>query len=199
MAHQLDVPLDLKEAAQLILSSRKRRAIDLASLGDKVWMLRVYTGISPEEAASRELKDKYGQLSYIQASYKILTNMKSDHYRAVVDGEVIEGEALICLILNAGSIGGVLGMSLPQVGGVDISDGCLDLYAVTKNIQPLRALSHHFFDSGESQAGVYHWQGKEITLEADPPQDVWIDGDIDGKTPFTTKVIPEALEFVVPE
>jgi diacylglycerol kinase family enzyme len=51
---------------------------------------------------------------------------------------------------------------------------------------------------GESQAGVYHWRGKEITLEADPPQDVFIDGESNGQTPFTTISIPQALEIVVP-
>ena len=80
---------------------------------------------------------------------------------------MIEGNALICFILNAGSIGGVLGISLPPVGDVNISDGYLDLYAVTKGVQPLRAITHHLFNIGESQAGIYHWRGKEITLEAD--------------------------------
>jgi diacylglycerol kinase family enzyme len=199
MAHELNVSLHLKEAAQLIVSSRKRRAVDLARIGKRAFMLRAYTGITADEAASRETKDKYGQLAYIQASLKVLTHITPTHYRATVDGEVIEGKPLICFILNAGSIGGVMGIDLPTVGDVNVSDGYLDLYAVTKGIQPLRALSHHLFHVGESQAGVYHWRGKEITLEADPPQDIWIDGEIDGQTPFTAIVIPQALEIVTPE
>ena len=199
MAHELGISLELKEAAQLIVSSHKRSAVDLARSGDRIYMLRAYTGVSAEQAASREQKDKLGQLAYIQASFKILRNMKPIHYRGIVDGEVIEGNPLICFILNAGSIGGVLGMEIPHVGDVNISDGYLDLFAVTKGVQPLRALSHHLFHTGESEAGVYHWRGKEITLEADPPQDVWVDGEIGGKTPFTTSVIPQALEIVVPE
>ena len=90
-------------------------------------------------------------------------------------------------------------MEIPHVGDVNISDGYLDLFAVTKGVQPLRALSHHLFHTGESEAGIYHWRGREITLEADPSQDVWVDGEIGGKTPFTTNVIPQALEIVVPE
>ncbi|RPI31102.1 MAG: YegS/Rv2252/BmrU family lipid kinase [Chloroflexota bacterium] len=198
MAHELDVPLHLKGAAQLIVSSRKRRCIDLARMGDKVVMLRLYTGLPAGEAASREKKDKYGQLAYIQASLKFLTHITPAHYCARVDGEVIKVKALICFILNAGSIGGVLGISLPPIGDMNVSDGYLDLYAVTQGIQPLRALSQHLFHIGESQAGIYHWRGKEITLEADTPQDVWIDGEIDGKTPLTINVIPQALQIVVP-
>ncbi len=199
MAHELNVSLNLKKAAQLIVSSRKRRAIDLARIGERVFMLRAYTGVSSEAAASREMKDKYGQLAYLQASMKILTQMTPIHYSAKVDGEVIEGKVLICFILNAGSIDGLLGISLPTVGDVNISDGYLDLYAVATDTQPLRALSQQLFHMGESQFRIFHWRGKEIALEADPPQEVWIDGEIGGLTPFTTNVMPQVLEIVVPE
>lgn len=198
MAHDLKVPLKLRQATELIVTSHKRRAVDLARMGDRVFMLRAYTGLNAEDAASREKKDQMGQLAYVQSSLKFLRNVTPMPYRANVDGEVIEGHPLICFILNAGSIGGVLGMDLPHIGEVSVSDGYLDLYAVTKGMQPLRAVAHHLFKIGDSPAGIYHWRGKQITLEADPPQDVWIDGEVGGKTPFTTTVIPQALEIVVP-
>ena len=198
MAHELGIGLDLRKAAQLTVSSPRRRAVDLARIGDTVFMLRAYAGLSSQDAASREEKDKYGQLAYIQSAMKFISEAPPTHFHATIDGEVIEGEALIVFILNAGSIGGVLGISLPTVGNVDISDGNLDLYAVTKGIQPLRAISHHIFNHGDSEAGVYQWSGKEITLKADPVQEVWIDGEVGGKTPFTVEAMPEALEIVVP-
>lgn len=200
MAHELGVPLQLKEAAQLIVSSRKRRAIDLARSADRVYMLRAYTGVPAEAGASREEKDKLGQLAYIQASLKIVRNLMPVPYLASVDGEKVDFKALICFILNAGSIGGVLGISLPTVGNVDIGDGYLDLYAVSTDAQkPFLALPKQLLQAGDAQLQIYHWQGKEISLEADPAQDVWIDGEVGGKTPFTTSVIPQALEIVVPD
>lgn len=198
MAHDLGIPLDLRKAAELLVSSHERRAIDLARIGERVFMLRAYAGVSAEQAASREEKNKLGQLAYIQAGLKFLTTVSPTHYRAMVDDKVIEVEALICYILNAGSIGGVLGISLPSVGQVNISDGLLDLYAVTRDVQPRQAIAHHLFRLGESEAGVYHWHGEKITLETDPPQDVWIDGEIAGRTPFTASVLPKALEVVIP-
>ena len=199
MAHDLGVSLILSEAAELIVNSAERRAIDLARIDDKVFMLRAYAGLSPQDAASREKKDQLGQLAYVQASLRFLKDASPTHFRATIDGEVIEGEALICFILNAGSIGGVMGLEIPPVGDVSISDGYLDVYAVTKGVQPLRAISKHIFHQDGSDAGVYHWRGKEITLEANPIQDVWIDGEVDGKTPFTATVMPQALEIVVPK
>ncbi|MFV9674686.1 MAG: diacylglycerol/lipid kinase family protein [Anaerolineales bacterium] len=198
MAHDLGISLNLREAAELIVTSPKRRAIDLAKRGDQVFMLRAYAGLSSDEAASREDKDKYGQLAYVQASLKFIREAPAAHYKATVDGEIIDGDALICFILNAGSIGGVMGIEIPKVGDVSISDGLLDLFVVTKGMQPFRAISKHIYHHDGSDAGVYHWSGKEITLEVDPVQDVWIDGEPGGKTPFTVSAMPLALEIVVP-
>lgn len=198
MAHELGISLKLWEAAESILTSPKRRAIDLAKIGDQVFMLRAYVGLSTEDAASRDEKDKYGQLAYIQAAINFLRYVPETHYKVTVDGEVIEGEALICFILNAGSIGGVMGISLPSIGTVDIGDGLLDLYVITKGLQPIWAVSEHFFDYKGADTGVYHWRAKEISIESDPVQDVWIDGELGGMTPFTVSAMPQALEIVVP-
>jgi YegS/Rv2252/BmrU family lipid kinase len=198
MAHDLKIPINLRQAAELVVTSHKRRSVDLARAGDRIYMLRAYAGVSQEQAASRESKDKLGQMAYIQAGMKYLTHVTETPYRAHVDGELIEGQAVICYILNAGSIGGVLGIDLPKVGDVSISDGYLDLFVVTKGVKPLRAISHYMFHHADWEGGVYHCRGQEITLETEPVQDVWIDGEIDGKTPFTTSAVPEALEIVVP-
>ncbi len=201
MAYQLKVPRDLRQATQLIVDSPKRKAIDLARIGEKIFMLRTYTGLDAEEAASREMKDKFGQLAYVAASMQFLLAKKGAHYKATVDGEVIEGEATICFILNAGALGGVLNIPLPDVPDVDVSDGMLDLYAITHGIKPIRAVSQFVFhaDVGNEKVGIYHWQGREITIEADPPQSVWIDGEAYGETPITAISLPKALEIVVPE
>jgi diacylglycerol kinase family enzyme len=126
--------------------------------------------------------------------------MKPIRYWGKVDGQEFDTEALICFILNAGSIGGVLGIELPTVGDVNISDGYLDLYAISADThQPLLSIPKQLLHAGDSQLKIYHWQGREITLEAKPSQDVWIDGEIGGETPFSTSIIPQALEIVVPE
>jgi diacylglycerol kinase (ATP) len=200
MAHELGVSLNLREAAQLIVSSSQRRAIDLARSGERVYMLRAYTGVPADAGASREEKDKLGQLAYIRASLKIASSMKPVRYFGKVDGQEFDTEALICFILNAGSIGGVLGIELPTVGEVNISDGLLDLYAIeAETSQPFISLPKHLLRTDDSSFKIHHWQGSEITLEAIPPQDVWIDGEVGGETPFVTQVIPQALEIVVPE
>lgn len=200
MAHELGISLKLWDAAELIVTSPKRKAIDLAKIGDRVFMLRAYTGMGAQNAASREDKNKLGQLAYIQSALRFVMEVPEAYYNVTIDGEKLHGEVLICFILNAGSIGGVMGISLPPIGKVDISDGILDLYAIAKKMKPLQAISQYIFRHQETDQdiGVYHWQGKKIYLEAFPKQDVWIDGELWGKTPFTITAIPQALEVVVP-
>ena len=42
-------------------------------------------------------------------------------------------------------------------------------------------------------------QGKEITIETDPDQPVWTDGEYTGRTPISMKVVPAGLSVIVPE
>ena len=60
MAHDLGVSLDLRKAAGLVVAGSKQRAIDLARIGDQVFMLRAFTAEEEDEGVSREEKDKLG-------------------------------------------------------------------------------------------------------------------------------------------
>ena len=195
MAFQLNVPRDLLQAASLIVNSENRRAIDLANIGDRIFMLRAYTGVQAEERASREMKDKYGNLAYVAEGLKFATHPPEAHYVATVDGQTVELKGMICYIINAGASGGI---ALPELPGVDVSDGLIDLYMVSHDLKPIRNLSRYVLKIGSAKANVHHMQGKEITLEATPPQNVWIDGEEYGQTPITAKVLPKALEVIVP-
>ena len=195
MAFALNVPRDLAQAVALITDSPNRRAIDLAKIGDNVFMLRAYTGVQEEQRASRETKDKYGNLAYVAEGLRFATRPPQAQYKVTVDGKSIESKGMISYIFNAGASGGI---ALPELPGVDLSDGLLDLYLITYEIKPIRHLSRYVLKMGSSQSGIYHWQGKEITIEADPPQNVWLDGEELGPTPITAKVMPKALEVVVP-
>ncbi len=204
MTYELNIPRVLKPAVELIVGNSQIKKIDLAQINERNFMLRAYAGFDAERAATREMKDNFGQLAYIEASLKFLREAPTAQYRATIDGKVIEGEAIICFILNAGALGGVLGIPLPKAAEVDVSDGFLDLYAITVGLQPLRALSNYAIQVGkrsetQAKAGIYHWQGREIILEADPPQNVWIDGEEYGPTPITITALHQVVQVLVPK
>jgi diacylglycerol kinase family enzyme len=68
---------------------------------------------------------------------------------------------------------------------------------MNKTAGSLREFASYELNVGRAKAHVHHWQAREIAVEADPPQTVWIDGEAHGQTPFTATVIPQAVAVVV--
>jgi len=196
MAFALHIPRDLRQAVELVCQSSYLRKIDLGQIGERYFMLRVYTGPEKDRVASREMKDKYGLLAYPLASARLMRDMKVLNHSITVDGDTIEAEGFICLIINTGVPGGV---NFPDHPDVDPGDGLLDLIMLNKTIQSLRSFASYRLDIGGAKAHVQHWRGKEITVRIDPPQTVWIDGEEHGKTPYTARVLPSAIQIVAPE
>jgi YegS/Rv2252/BmrU family lipid kinase len=196
MAFALHIPRELRQAVELVCQSSYLRKIDLGQIGERYFMLRVYTGPEKDRVASREMKDKYGLLAYPLASARLMREMKVLNHSITVDGDTIEAEGFICLIINTGVPGGV---KFPDHPDVDPGDGLLDLIMLNKTIQSLRSFASYRLDIGEAKAHVQHWRGKEISVLIDPPQTVWIDGEEHGKTPYTARVLPSAIQIVAPE
>jgi diacylglycerol kinase family enzyme len=195
LAFDLHVPRDLRQAAELICQSHNQRKVDLGQIDGRYFMLRVYTGPEEEQIASREMKNKYGLMAYPMATIRVMRRLVDIPYKLTIDGTEIEGDGFICLIFNTGSPGGV---ALPENPHVDSSDGLLDVFILSKSIRSLGAFASYRLGRNFGNASVHHWRGQEITIEADPAQPVWIDGEPHGYTPFTATVIPAAIRVVVP-
>jgi YegS/Rv2252/BmrU family lipid kinase len=195
MAFELEVPRNLRQAVELICTSSNRRAVDLAKIGDRYFMLRLYTGPQKEYLASREEKDRYGLLAYPAASLRVLKHLTVAQYKLTIDGQEIDDEGMMCFIFNAESMGGI---EVPKSVDISVSDGLLDIFMANNDRESRRAIANYVLTSGKNQTNIHHWQAKEITIEADPPQPVWIDGEPFGQTPLTATVVPQAIQVVVP-
>ena len=193
VATELGISRDIAEAAELICGSHNQRAIDVAQVDERYFLLRAYTGISQDQAASREMKDKYHLLAYPMAVVDILTNAPEATYRVTVDGETVEKKAMTVFVNNLASLGGVdvdLGMVQPDNGKVDVM-------IISMNRHALQEVGRYALRR-PSKTNAYHTQGQEVTLEADPPQTVWLDGEYYKETPITIKVHPSAINIIVP-
>jgi len=196
MSFELRVPRNLKPAVELICQSNRTQKIDLARIGEQYFMLRAYSGIEESEKTSRDDKDRYGNLAYILDTIRGLKNPPHAKYRLTIDDKEIELEGLTCLVLNSGSLGGI---DFKATKRVSVSDGLIDVFIVKKDFPSITALASYLLDIGESRIGIYHWQGKKVHVEADPPQTTWIDGELFGPTPYTINIIPRGVSIVVPE
>lgn len=195
MAFELEIPRDLRQAAELICTSQKLQTVDLAKAGDTFFMLRLYSGVEEGQKTSREQKDKYGILAYPLSVLEMGRELNHAHYTLTIDGETIEEDGVACFVVNAGSIGGV-NLSFDQ--NIDVGDGLLDIFMVNTSISSLRSAAGRFMKISSNQAGLHVWRGKEIVMTADPPQTIWVDGELLGPTPLTITSVPGALKIIVP-
>ena len=90
------------------------------------------------------------------------------------------------------------GFSITRTYAID--DGLLDAFFLdSANLETMGAATSRFFNLHTKKAQRYYRQGREITIDTDPDQPVWSDGEYLGRTPITVKVLPGVLPIVVPE
>jgi YegS/Rv2252/BmrU family lipid kinase len=194
MAHDLNIPNKLKEAVELICQSRNLRAIDVVQVDDRYFILRANTGTDESQKASRESKDRFGNFAYVMEGARLLEQMPHARYKLTVDGQVIEEEGVSCIILNAGSIGQFIQLT----SDIQLDDGLVDILIVYNKLKNLLAVGSYLVDFQNVSASLQHWKGRQISVHADPPQPLWLDGEPVGKTPVSMQVISRAVRVLVP-
>ncbi len=192
-ANEMGTPTKLRPAVELLCKSPRTRSIDIVQMDDNYFIQRLFTGIEPDEQTSREMKDKYGTFAYVIRDAGRIKNRKDIPYKLTIDGVVHEVEGLKCYIVNSAKAG--TGLSIDVNFSVD--DGLLDIFMLNSKLDSVFAAADRFLNIPTEQASMYLWQGKEITVEAEPSQPVWTDGEYTARTPVTAKVIPGGLTIAV--
>ena len=202
-AREMGTPKTLRPAVEILCTSQKTRNIDVARLSgvgeahvtDKYFIQRLYIGIEPEEQTSREMKDKYGVFAYAVSMHERKKTTKQVKYQAMVDGEAVEFEASKVYVVNSGMMG--TGFSITHTYAID--DGLLDAFVLnTEARETLSAAVDRFLDRDTAAAKKYYRQCRELSIDTDPDQPIWADGEYIGRTPVTITVMPGALSVVVP-
>ncbi len=174
------------------------RNIDVVKMGDSYFVQRLYVGIEPEEQTSREDKDKYGTFAYAINAYHRARDKKQKEfkYHVVIDGEAHDFMATKLYVVNAAKAG--TGISV--TGKVSVpDDGLLEVFILSnKNLKSLIAAGERVVNLDTKTANSFIKQGKEISIDTDPDQPVWTDGEYTGRTPISMQIMPGALKVVVP-
>lgn len=195
-AHELGLPQKLDEAVRLICSSRRTRKLDVGRVGDEYFIQRLYTGTEPEQQTSREMKDKFGPLAYFVNMFQQVNNPEV-LYRLTIDGVTHELPAMRVYVVNSGQTKS--GRSITGARSAP-DDGLLEVFAVsTRNIETLKAAGERFLDYDTPISERYFWRGRDIQIDVEPEQPVWIDGEFYGRTPVKIEVSPGAVQVVVAE
>jgi len=204
MSVELGIPKDLAKAVEVAVDENSLiHSIDVGRFNqagkvkDGYFLLRVGMGFPARkvEYADRKLKDRFGVMAYSIAAVKAITAKTEANYRLTVDGKVYEIRTRACQVYNAGNMGKAGTAPAP---GISVDDGLLDLLALRENTGKNLAMKGVIHSIQHSDELFYHWQGRQITIEPDPPQPVHIDGEVVGTTPVEIDILPKAIRVLVP-
>jgi YegS/Rv2252/BmrU family lipid kinase len=200
MSAELGIPYDLVEAAALTCRSPSRlRTIDMGQIGDHYFLQRVGVGLEAKIVANtdRSSKMRLGWLAYALSAFQILRDPLMEQYILTLDGQTVHTEGLACLIANSGNLG-LPGFSLAPT--IDIDDGLLDVIVINQaDLASLLSLALSVIEGSQNFDSIQHWQVHQVTIDADPPQTIQSDGEVLGHTPLTAKILPHAIQVIVPD
>jgi diacylglycerol kinase (ATP) len=202
LAANMGLPKGIEKSIDVAVGGMVRR-IDVGMLEGRPFMCFAGAGFDAEVVRpDSDLKRKIGYLAYVHAAAGAAFAPKPSSITVTVDGvrnvcsgigvEVANMPALTAPLL-------VRPIDLVPDGKPD--DGLLDVcvLAVEKTIDFVSALTSIMVGRTEKDPRLQYFRGKEVTVEADPPLPVQIDGErLEMTTPFKTTVRPGALGILVP-
>lgn len=138
-----------------------------------------------------------GPLAYVWGAILTLKDFEPFALTLTLDDQPPKRvQAMFVSFANAATTGG--GMLIAP--GATVDDGWLDICLVETVSKPtlLYQLSQVFKGRHVNHPAVTMLRAQTLTVDADPPQPLLIDGEVIGTTPATIKLLPGALPFRVP-
>ena len=203
MSVELGVPSDAIESSIDFIAKGNytTRLIDMGRVNDRLFLLRIGIGLEANmmKSADQEIKNRFGMLAYAFSAFDEMRNLTPTNYRVHVDGELHEVEGVSCMIANSGNVA-IGGLTLSKK--IDISDGLLDVVVFRRAdlaamITVTAALVSPNAEATDSPQ-LEHYQGREVVVEADPPQTISIDGEVIEPATLTASILPQAVRVIVP-
>jgi YegS/Rv2252/BmrU family lipid kinase len=196
MSIELGIPSDFPSAIGLVCGNNYMiRTVDMGRVRDHLFLLRITTGVTAEmtRTTEREAKNRLGNFAYLIALLRAMPNTLPSRFYLTLDGEQIESEGVVCMIANSASLG-IPGLTLAKT--VDIADGLLDVFVIRSTaINQLVQVAANAIGLVDD---LPHWQVREVSLVAVPPQTIECDGEILDPTPVTASIVPGAVRMIVP-
>ena len=197
LARTLHIPMDLIEAADVIVRGRTRK-IDAGTVNGHAFFNVASIGLSSELANGLDpaLKKRFGRLGYALAAMKVLAKADTFSAEIVEKGTSIRVKTYQIAVGNGRHYGG--GNVIEE--SAEIDDGHLDLYSLEMTNLWKLALMLRSFRSGTHGAWeeVRTARCVEFEIETEKPMPVNADGEIVTSTPAHFKVHPKAISVFAP-
>jgi diacylglycerol kinase (ATP) len=200
LARELEIPFALDDSIRWWVDSAQIRAIDVVEVNGRYYLLNVSVGNAAGimKAVKREDIHRFGVLPYIREALKRPTSA-IHRFKVTIDTSRIDFRASEILIANSGVLLGLKALQLDP--GSSLDNGKLTVCRVRLNtifdyVRMVWKLIVRPASQSEELTCVdaYH----EVHVETNRRVPVQGDGEPIGYTPVTVKLIPHALNVIVP-
>lgn len=203
LAATLRIP-DRTEAAARLLLHGEVRTLDAARIRsaevEESFFVNVATGglgaeIS-EAADDKDLKRRWGRLSYLRASLEAARDHRAWRVRLDLDGTEYDLRAVNVTVGNCR----YAGAGWPAAPKANPEDGLLDVVAVKDTSVPgllslaPQALANSDYTENE---GMFAARAANVRVEATPELGFTADGELIGRVPAEFTVLPRSLKVIV--
>ena len=124
----------------------------------------------------QSIKNALGHTAYVLEGINELSQIKNEHVRLEIDGQVVEDDFLFGAISNSTSVGGILTLS-PDM--VDLADGQLEILLVRapRNLLEIPECSQAVQSQKYNCAMITFRSAKQVRIFADPDMPWTLDGE----------------------
>jgi YegS/Rv2252/BmrU family lipid kinase len=195
LARVLGIPADVEEAAGIIAAGETRE-IDVGEANGRRFLCIASCGFDSEANRIANESRISGPLVYAYAALRALAAWKPARFTLNADGEDVDVAGYTIAAANSKAYGG--GMFIAPDARLD--DGLLDVIAIAdvSKIRFLRGLPAVFRGEHVDNDEVSVRRCRELRIRADRPFSVYADGDPITDLPATIRVLPSALNVIVP-
>jgi YegS/Rv2252/BmrU family lipid kinase len=196
LARVLGIPSEPEEAVEVILAGHSRR-IDVGEANGKRFLGIVSVGFDSEASRrANEARFLPGNLVYVYAAFATLLRWKPAGFTVRVDEERIRLSGYSVSIANSKAYGG--GMFIAP--DAELDDGQFDIVAVGEagKLRFVANLPKVFKGTHVEEEQVRVFRASHLELSASKPFPVYADGEHITELPTTMRVLPRALDVLVP-
>ena len=176
-ASSLKLPSNIMQAA-LDAIEGEPVAYDVGKFGDRYFSYVASFGAFTRASYStpQSVKNALGHTAYVLEGINELSQIKNEHVRMEIDGQVIEDDFLFGAISNSTSVGGILTLS-PEI--VDMADGQMEVLLVRapRNLTEITECIQAVQSQKYNCAMITFQSARHVRIYADPQMPWTLDGE----------------------
>ena len=176
-ASSLRLPTNILQAARDVLDGEPV-TYDVGKFGDRYFSYVASFGAFTKASYStpQSIKNALGHTAYVLEGINELSQIRKEHVRLEIDGQVVEDDFIFGAISNSTSVGGILTLDPKQV---DMADGLMEIILVRapQNLLELSECIQAVQSQKYNCAMITFRSAEKVKIYADPFMPWTLDGE----------------------